>query len=129
MLRRLVVAVSGVGTAKGAAVSHNFTLEVDAFAALRANDARTLETGKIFRLNFHFHPLFVKKNFVGELRVGFLLARFLAEFRKHFTGGLLGRFLSSNAHGAAGLEVTEGRRTLPPFAEFQGTFAQPALRG
>src|SRR5258708_24078022 len=123
MLRRLVVAFSGAGTAKGAAVSHNFTLEVDAFAALGANDARTLETGKIFGLNFHSHPLFVEQNFVGKLRISFLLAGLSFEFGKHFAGGLLGSFLDSDAHGAAGLQINEGRRNLSPVAKLQRAFA------
>jgi hypothetical protein len=46
--------------------------------------------------------LFVEKDFVGELRVGFLLASFFFEFGEEFAGGLLGGFLGGDADSTAG---------------------------
>ena len=53
-----VVTLAGAGTAEGAAVLDNFALEVDAFAALGADDARAFEAGKIFGMDFNLHPFF-----------------------------------------------------------------------
>src|SRR5260370_16800543 len=97
----MVIAFAGAGTAEGLAVHYHFALEVDAFAALSADYSRPLEARQIFGLYFHFHPLFIEKNFVGELRVGFLLAGVLAKFGKHFAAGLLGTFFRAHPHPPA----------------------------
>ncbi len=86
---RLVVAFAGTGAAEGAAVAHDFTLEVDAFAAFGADYARTFEAGEIFRRDLDADPFFVEEYFIGELRVGFLLTCFFLEFGEHFASGLL----------------------------------------
>src|SRR2546430_143773 len=88
--QRFVIFLSSAGAAKGAAIFHYFTLEIDSFAALRADNAGAFETGQIFRLYFHSHPLLVEKGFIGKLCIGFLLAGVLAEFREHLPRGLLG---------------------------------------
>jgi hypothetical protein len=70
--------------------------------------------------------LLVKKDFVRELRIRFLLASFFFEGGKHFARGLLGGFFGSDAHGATGLKVNEGGGDLSPIAEFEGAFAEAA---
>src|SRR5260370_38451217 len=60
---RLVVAVAGAGAAEGASVAHDFTLEVDAFAAFGAAYARTLEAGHVFPRGMDPGPLFVGYGF------------------------------------------------------------------
>ena len=90
-----VIFFSGAGAAEGAAIFHNFALEIDAFAALRADNARTLETRQIFRQHFNFYPLLVEKNLIGQLRVGFLLAGVFAIQLTILTYGLGQDFLLS----------------------------------
>src|SRR5260370_6947050 len=91
-----VIFFSRAGTAEGAALHYHFAFEIDAFAALGADNAGAFEAGKISGQDFDFDPLLVEKDFVGELRVGFLLAGVLAKFGKHFAGGLLGGFFCSD---------------------------------
>ena len=55
-----VVALAGAGATECAAVERDFAFEIDAFAALLADDARAFETGKIFRVNFYANPLLVE---------------------------------------------------------------------
>ena len=55
-----VVTIAGAGAAESAAVERDFALEIDAFAALGADDARAFEAGKIFGVNFHANPLLVE---------------------------------------------------------------------
>ena len=105
----------------------DFAVEVDAFAAFGADYARAFEAGKIFRLDFDFDPFGVEENFVGELRVGFLLAFFSREIGKQFAGGLLGGFLGGDADGAAGLQIAESGGDFAPVAEFQGALAEAAV--
>ena len=45
--KSLIIPLADAGAAKGAAFHYDFTLEIDAFAALGANDAGTFEAGKI----------------------------------------------------------------------------------
>src|SRR5712691_3050995 len=96
-----VIFFSGAGAAESAASHYHLTLEIDAFAALGADDAGAFEARQIFGLHFDFHPLLVEEDFVGELRVGFLLAGVFAEFGEHFARGLLGRFFRGDPDGAA----------------------------
>ena len=114
--------------AEGAAFLEDFAFEVDAFAALGADDAWTFEAGKIFGANFNFDPLLVEEDVVGKLGVGFLLAVFFVELGEEFTGGLLGRFFGGDTHRAAGLQVDERRGDFAPVAEFQGALAETAVR-
>src|SRR5437879_13042699 len=44
-----VIFFSGARSAERPAVFHDLTLKIDAFATLRANDARAFETGQVFR--------------------------------------------------------------------------------
>jgi len=55
-----VVTIAGAGAAESAAVERDFAFEIDAFAALVADDARTFEAGEIFGVNFHANPLLVE---------------------------------------------------------------------
>ena len=71
-----VVALPGAGAAEGAAVANYFALEVDAFAASGADYAGAFEAGQVLGLHFHLDPFFVEEDFIGEVRVGFLLAGF-----------------------------------------------------
>src|SRR5229473_2546908 len=123
----MVITFTRASATECAAVPHDFALKVDAFAALGADDAGAFEAGQVFGLYFHFHPLLVEKDFVGELRVGFLLAGVLAEFRKHFAGSLLGRFSRGDANGTAGLQVDKGGSDFAPIAEFQRALAETAV--
>jgi hypothetical protein len=122
-----IVALASAGTAQGAAVLEDFALEVDTFAALGADNARTFKTGQVFRKDFDFHPFLGEKNVVGELSVGFLLAFFPGEVGKQLLCGLLGRFFGGNANGAAGFEVAERGGDFAPVAELQGALAQAAI--
>src|SRR5260370_14715489 len=118
-----VIFLSRAGTAEGAAVHYHFAFEIDAFAALGADDAGAFEARQIFGQDFDFDPLFVEKDFVGELRVGFLLAGVLAEVGEHFAGGLLGGFFGGDAHGTARLEVDESGGDFAPIPGIQGALA------
>jgi len=113
--------------AEGAAFLEDFAFEVDAFAALGADDAWTFEAGKIFGANFNFDPLLVEEDVVGKLGVGFLLAVFFVELGEEFTGGLLGRFFGGDADGTSGLQIAEGGGDFAPVAEFQGALAETAI--
>src|SRR5258708_26388979 len=66
-----VIFFSRAGAAEGAAVHYDFALEVDAFAALGADDARAFEAWPDFGQDFYFDPLLVETHFVRDLRVGF----------------------------------------------------------
>src|SRR5882762_11291028 len=123
----MVITLTRASAAERAAVLHDFALEINAFAAFGADNAGTFEAGQVFRLDFDFHPLFAEKDFVGELRIGFLLAGVLAKFGKHFAGGLLGRFFGGNAHGPAGLQVHKGGGDFAPVSEFQRALAKSAV--
>src|SRR5258708_39842851 len=94
-----VIFFSRAGAAEGAAVHYDFALEIDAFAALGADDTGAFEAGQIFGQNVDLDPLLVEEDVVGELRVGFLLAGVLAEFGEHFAGSLLRRFFGVDADG------------------------------
>jgi len=122
-----VIFFSGAGAAEGAASDYDFAFEVDAFAALGADDAGAFEAGQIFGLDFDFDPLLVEENFLREPRVGFLLAGILAEFGEQFAGGLLGGFPGGDADGSAGLEIEESGGDFAPVAEFQGALAEAAV--
>src|SRR5579863_9716219 len=126
-LRGVIVGFAGAGAAEGAAVGGYFAVEVDALAAFGADHSWTFEARKILRFDFDFYPLGVKENFVGELRVGFLLAFFPGEIGKEFTGGLFGGLLCGDTDGATGLQITEGSGYFAPVAEFQGAFAEAAV--
>src|SRR5206468_5260687 len=102
-----VITVAGAGTAEGAAFADDFALEVYAFAALGADYPGAFEAGQIFRRDLDLYPFLIEENFVGELRVGFLLAGFFVHFREHFAGGLLGGFLGGDADGPASFEVNK----------------------
>src|SRR6266404_2301643 len=123
----IVIFFSGAGAAEGAAFHYDFTFEVDAFATLSADDARAFEAGQIFGLDFDFDPLFVEEDFVGELRVRFLLAGVFAEFGEHFAGGLLGAFPGGDADGPAGREIDESGGDFAPVAKFQSALAETAV--
>src|SRR5258705_6029897 len=122
-VRVRVIAFAGAGTAEGAPILEYFALEVDAFAALGADDARAFETGKILRMDFDLHPFLRKQHIVGKLSVGLLLSFFAGQIRKEISGGLLGRLFRSDADGAAGLEVAECGSDFAPVAEFQRALA------
>ena len=107
--------------------AEDFALEVDAFAALGADDARAFEAGKIFGVNFNSHPFLGEENVVGELRIGFLLAFFFRHIGEEVFRGLLGGFFRGDADGAAGLEIAEGGGDFAPVAEFQGALAEAAI--
>jgi hypothetical protein len=94
---------------------------------LGADYSGTFESWQIFGLDFYLYPFFVEEDFVGELRVGFLLAGILLHFWKHFAGGLFGRFLGGDAYGAAGFQVDEGGRDFAPVAKFQSALAETAV--
>ena len=119
---------TGAGAAEGAALLDHFALEVDAFAALGTDAARSFEAGQIFRLDFDLHPFFGKKHLIRELRISLLLGFFFRETGEELFGGLLGRFLRGDANSAAGLQVAEGSGDLAPVAEFQGALAESAIR-
>src|SRR5260370_40914648 len=119
-----VIFFSRAGTAEGAALHYHFAFEIDAFAALGADNAGAFEAGQIFGQDFDLDPWLVEAHFVGELRVGFLLAGVLAKFGKHFAGGLLGGFFGGDAHGASGLEVDERGGAFAAVAEVRGSVAE-----
>src|SRR5260370_12704314 len=122
----MVITLTRATATECAAFYNYFALEIDSFLALSADHAGAFEARQIFRLDFDFHPLLVEKDFVGEFRVGFLLAGVLAEFRKHFVGSLLGRFSRGDTHGTAGLQVDESGGNFAPIAEFQRALAASA---
>jgi hypothetical protein len=113
--------------AEGAAVLEDFAFEVDAFAALGADDTGAFEAGKVFGADFNFDPLIVEENVVGKLGVGFLLAVFFVEFGEEFAGGLLGGFSGGDADGTAGLQIAEGGGNFAPVAEFESTLTETAV--
>src|SRR5260370_132165 len=123
----MVITFTRASATECAAFYNYFALEIDSFLALSADHAGAFEARQIFRLDFDFHPLLVEKDFVGEFRVGFLLAGVLAEFRKHFAGSLLGRFSRGDTHGTAGLQVDESGGNFSPIAEFQPALTQSAV--
>jgi hypothetical protein len=122
-----IIAFAGAGAAEGVAVAKDFALEIDAFAALGTDDTGAFEAGKIFGVDFDFHPFLGEKNVVGELRVGLLLAFFFGEIGEEVFRGLLRGFFGGDADGAAGLEITESGGDLAPVAKFQGALAEAAV--
>src|SRR5260370_13310112 len=125
----MVITFTRASATECAAFYNYFALEIDSFLALSADHAGAFEARQIFRLDFDFHPLLVEKDFVGEFRVGFLLAGVLAEFRKHFAGSLLGRFSRGDTHGTAGLQVADSGANLAPITEFQHALSEAAVGG
>ena len=71
-----VVAFPSARAAQDPALSCNFALEVDTFAAFGTDYAWAFESGQVFRLHFYLDPFFIEEDFIGELCVGFLLAGF-----------------------------------------------------
>ncbi len=122
-----VVSLAGAGTAQSAAVLQHFAFEIYAFAAFGADYPGSFEAGQVFGLDFYLYPLFGEQNFVGKLRVGFLLAGLFGHFREHFASGLLAGFFGGDANGAAGLHVNKGGGHFAPITEFQGALAQAAV--
>ena len=86
-----------------------------------------MEARQIFWRHFHLHPLLVEQDFIGKLRVGFLLACFFVNLGEHFAGGLLGGFFRGDANGAARLQIHKRSGDFAPVAEFQRALAQPTM--
>jgi len=103
----------------------NFTFEVDAFATLRADDARAFEAGQIFGLDFDFDPLFVEEDFRRRVaRNAFCWPTSFAEFGRKSTA-VLGAFPGGDADGAAVWRSRNGA-TLP-VAKFRARLPRPQL--
>jgi len=52
----LIIPLAGAGTAEGAAAYDDLALEVDAFAALGADNTRAFEPGQILGRNLDLDP-------------------------------------------------------------------------
>ena len=113
--------------AEGAAALEDFAFEVNAFAALGADNAGAFEAGQVFWADFNLDPLLLEENVVGKLGVGFLLAVFFVEFGEELAGGLFGRFFGGDADGASGLQIAESGGDFAPVSEFEGALAEAAI--
>lgn len=125
-MERGVVTLAGAGAAEGAAVDGDFAFEIDAFAALGADDAGTFEAGKIFGVNFDADPLLVEQFAVGNHAVGLLLAFLFVESGEHFDGALFGIFAGDNADGATRLQIEKRGGDFAPIEKFQSALAEAA---
>jgi len=105
----------------------HFSAEVDAFAALVADDSLTFVAREFFRRQFDFHPLISKEVGVRDFAVGqHLLLIFVSDLRMHLASQCLRRFLRGDADRLAAVDVYKCRGDFSPIAEFQGALAQAA---
>ncbi len=92
-LNRVVIPLSRASPAQNRAVPAHFALEVDALAALRADDALALVAGKFFRRHRDLHPLHGEQVLVRHLAVGqHLLLVLVLDLRMHLPRQRLGAF-------------------------------------
>jgi hypothetical protein len=137
--KRSIVAGLGEGTtlAKSSSIAGVLAIIVDAFATLRAGDARRLVARHLTRVDRDRNPLFMEEVFIRKLAISkHLLLVFIFDLREEFASTLLGRLERGNTKGPENRNIAlrcQGRREvdkccghLPPVAKFDGALAQAA---
>ena len=119
----------GAGEAEALAVAVDEAVEVDAFAALGAEDALAFVARELAGWEGHADPGFGEEVGVGEVAVGLHLLGVLFEAGVEFFGEVFGGFEGYDAEGlvvvvAEGLvEVDEGGGHFAKVSEFEGSLA------
>jgi hypothetical protein len=139
----LIVAGFGVGAglAEDLAVAFEVAVEVDAFAALGAEDAAGFVAGHLAGMERDGDPLPGEEDVVGHLAVGkHLLGVLVLDAGKEFAGTVFGGLSGGDADGASAFnwgrqaevragraaEVDEAGGHFAPVAEFEGALAEAA---